>query len=171
MFVFCPKSWLNCFRFRKKHLISRDSFQTFQTFQKTHFISADKNKIIQQCFFFCWAAPMVHSYRLGLVTWRYQILIPVRTDICHRGCAYTVLQTVKRHGVYSAAYGTVHYKEPVKSFEIIVGHSPGFGLPYVAILPWLCRKRRRALFIHFFILGLNMSALISSHIIICSFKC
>ena len=34
------------------------------------------------------------------------------------GCAYTVLQTVQRHGVYSADYGTVHYKEPLKSFKI-----------------------------------------------------
>ena len=93
-------------------------------------------------------APMAHSYRLGLVTWGYQVRIPVGTDICHRGCAYTVLQTVQRHGVYSAAYGTVHYKEPLKSFEIRVGHSPGFGLPPVAILPWLCRKRRKAIFIH-----------------------
>ena len=42
--------------------------------------------------------------------------IPVGPDICHRGCAYTVLQTVRRHGMYSAAYGTVHYKEPLKSF-------------------------------------------------------
>ena len=25
-----------------------------------------------------------------------------RPDICHRGYAYTVLQTVQRHGVYSA---------------------------------------------------------------------
>ena len=31
--------------------------------------------------------------------------------------------------------GTVHYKEPLKSFEIRVEHSPGFGLPSVAILP------------------------------------
>ena len=61
-------------------------------------------------------APMAHSYRLGLVIWRYQVRIPVRLDICHRGCAYTVLQTVQKHGVYSAAYGTVHYKEPLKSF-------------------------------------------------------
>ena len=80
-------------------------------------------------------APMAHSYRLGLVIWRYQVRIPVGPDICHRGCAYTVLQTVQRPGVYSAAYGTVHYKEPLKSFEIRVGHSPGFGLPSVAILP------------------------------------
>ena len=48
--------------------------------------------------------------------------------MCHRGCAYTVLQTVQRHGVYSAAYGTVHYKEPLKSFKIRVGHSHGFLL-------------------------------------------
>ena len=92
-----------------------------------------------------WPAPMAHSYRLGLVAWRYQIQIPVGPDICHRGCAYSVLQTVQRPGVYSAAYGTVHYKERLKSFEI--GQSPGFGLPSVAILPWLCRKRRKAIFI------------------------
>ena len=84
--------------------------------------------------------PMAHSYRLGLVTWGYQVRIPVGTDIC--GCAYTVLQPVQIHGVYSAAYGTVHYKEPLKSFERRVGHSPGSGLPSVATLPWLGRKRR-----------------------------
>ena len=54
---------------------------------------------------------MAHSYRLGLVTCRYQARITVELDICHRGCAYTVLQTVQRRGVYSAAYWTVHYKE------------------------------------------------------------
>ena len=27
------------------------------------------------------------------------------------GIAYIVIQTVRRHGVYSAAYGTMHYKE------------------------------------------------------------
>ena len=78
---------------------------------------------------------MAHSYQLGLVTWGYQVRIPVGTDICLRGCAYTVLQTVQRHGVCSAAYGTVHYKEPLKSFEIRVGHSLCFGFPSVAILP------------------------------------
>ena len=35
----------------------------------------------------------------------------------------------------SATYGAVHYEEPLKSFEMRVGHSPGFGLPSVAILP------------------------------------
>ena len=81
-------------------------------------------------------APMAHSYRLGLVTWSYQVRIPVGSDICHRGCVYmyTVLQTVQRYGVHSAAYDTVHYKEPLKSFEIRVGDSPGSGLPSVAIL-------------------------------------
>ena len=78
---------------------------------------------------------MAHSYRLELVTWGYQVRISVGTDICDRGCAYTVPQTVQRHGEYSAAYGTVHYKEPLKLFEIRVGHSPGFGLPSVVILP------------------------------------
>ena len=54
---------------------------------------------------------MAYSYRLGLVTWRYQVRIPVVPDICHRGCSYTVLQTVERYGVYSVAYGTVYYKK------------------------------------------------------------
>ena len=63
---------------------------------------------------------MAHSYRLGLVTWSYQVRIPVGSDICHRGCAYTVPQTIQRHGVHSVVYGTVHYKEPLKSFEIII---------------------------------------------------
>ena len=78
---------------------------------------------------------MAHSYRLRLISWRYQVRIPVWKDICRRGCAYTVLQTGKRPGVYSATCGTVHYKEPLKSFEIRVGHSPGSGFPSVAILP------------------------------------
>ena len=66
--------------------------------------------------------PKQHSFSFG-------------SDICHRDCAYTELQTVQKNGVYSAVYGTVHYKEPLKSFEIRVGHSPGFWLPSVAILP------------------------------------
>ena len=37
--------------------------------------------------------------------------------ICHHGCAYTVLQTVQMPGVCRAAYGNVHYKEPLKSFD------------------------------------------------------
>ena len=74
-------------------------------------------------FFFVpkWPTPTAHSYRLGNITWRYQVRIPVGPDICHRSCAYTVLQTVQRHGVYSAASGIVHYKEPLKSFEMRVG--------------------------------------------------
>ena len=53
----------------------------------------------------------------------YQARIPVGPDI-YRGCAYTVLQTGQMSGVYSAAYGAVYYEEPLKSFEIRVGHSP-----------------------------------------------
>ena len=76
---------------------------------------------------------MAHSYRLGLVTWRYPVRIPVGPDICHRGFAVvvqccTVLQTVQRHKVCSAVYDDVHYKEPFKLFEIRIGHSSGFLL-------------------------------------------
>ena len=46
--------------------------------------------------------------------------------------------------MYSAAYGTEH----LKSFEIRLGHSPGFGFPSVAILPLLCRMRRKAIVTH-----------------------
>ena len=46
-----------------------------------------------------------------------------------------VPQTVQRHGMYSVVYGTVQYTKPLKSSEIRVGHSPGFGLPSVTILP------------------------------------
>ena len=69
------------------------------------------------------------------VAWRYQVRIPVGPDICHRGCAYAVLRTAQRYGVYSVVYDTVHYKKnPLKSFEIRVGHSRGFGLHSIAIL-------------------------------------
>ena len=78
---------------------------------------------------------MAHSYRLRLVTWMSLARISDGPDICHRDCAYTVLQTVQRHGVYSATHGIVHYKEPLKPFEIIVGHSSGYRLPSVTILP------------------------------------
>ena len=37
--------------------------------------------------------------------------------ICHRVCAYTVLQAVPRPGVCSAVYDNVHYK--VKTLEVI----------------------------------------------------
>ena len=60
---------------------------------------------------------MAHSYRLGLVAWGYQVRIPVGTDICHRGYAYAVLQTVQRNEVYSVAYGTVHYKKTLVVFR------------------------------------------------------
>ena len=76
---------------------------------------------------------MAHSYQLGLVpgtrlesrSGRIFVIVGV----------HTVLQAVQMLEVYSAAYGTVHYEEPLKSFEIRLGHSPRFGLPSVAILP------------------------------------
>ena len=36
-------------------------------------------------------------------------------------CIYSA-SNFQRHGVYSVAYGTVHCKEALKSFEIRVGH-------------------------------------------------
>ena len=47
---------------------------------------------------------MAHSIRLWLETQSYWVRIPVELDVCHRGCAYTVLQTVQRAGVCSAVY-------------------------------------------------------------------
>ena len=41
---------------------------------------------------------------------------PGRAGYLSSWTAYTVLQTVQRPGVYSAAYGTVDYIEPLKSF-------------------------------------------------------
>ena len=79
---------------------------------------------------------MAHSYRMGLVTLRYQVRILVEPDICHSGCEYTAFRTVERHGVYSAVYVTVHCKESLKSFAIRVEHSPMY------------RKRRKAIFTH-----------------------
>ena len=39
-----------------------------------------------------------------------------------------MLQTVQMPGVFSAVYGTVHYKKPLKSFDKRrVGYSPDLG--------------------------------------------
>ena len=51
-----------------------------------------------------------------------------------------MLQTVQKRVVYIAVYGTVHYKKPLKSFEIRVGYSPGFWFPSVAIMPLSVQK-------------------------------
>ena len=89
---------------------------------------------------------MTHSSRLELVAWG--TMLKSRSGRIF-GCAFTVhIQTVQRPGVYSAAYSTVHYYEPLKSFEIRVGHSPSFWPPSIAILPGLCIKRRKAIFTH-----------------------
>ena len=83
---------------------------------------------------------MAHSNRQGLVTCRYQVRIPVGPDIWHRGCAYTVLQTVQMPGVYSATYGTVQYKELLKSFDIRVVIVPDSGF----LLSWYCHDMQKA---------------------------
>ena len=70
------------------------------------------------------------------------------SNICHRGCAYTVIQTVQGHGVCSAVYGTVQDKEPLKSFKIRVAHGPGLGFSFCCDIASLCRKRLKAIFTH-----------------------
>ena len=75
---------------------------------------------------------------LGLVvmwleTQRYWVQILAKSDICHRGSAYTVLQTVQRpvSAVLSMILCTI--KNPW-SHSIRVDHIPDFGLPSVTIL-------------------------------------
>ena len=53
----------------------------------------------------------------GLETQRYWIRIRDGSHVCHRSCAYAVLQTVQMPGVRSVVYGTVHYKEPLKALH------------------------------------------------------
>ena len=55
------------------------------------------------------ASPDGSFVSTGLVTWGkgYQVRITVGPDICHRGGAYIVLQTVQMPGVYSVSYGTM----------------------------------------------------------------
>ena len=56
-----------------------------------------------------------------------------RSDVCHRGCAG--FKGMECTSVHSAAYGTVHHKVLLKSFEKRVGNSHDFGLLPVTILP------------------------------------
>ena len=86
--------------------------------------------------------------RRELVTWGIQGSNPGRGGYLSSWlCIYRAPNCSKAWSV-QWAYGTVHYKEPLKSFEIRIGPNSGFGLPSVAILPWLCRKRRKAKFIY-----------------------
>ena len=77
----------------------------------------------------------------------FWVRIPTVSDVCHRGCAYTVLKTVQRPEVCSAVCGTVHCKEPLGSFDEMRSWTR-FGLPSVSKLPRLCRKRRWVIFTH-----------------------
>ena len=79
---------------------------------------------------------MAHSYRSGLVTWYGGTRFKSRSGrifviaVVHIQCSKLF------KGMACTVYGTVHYKEPLKSFKLRLGHSPGgFGLPSVAILP------------------------------------
>ena len=67
---------------------------------------------------------MAHSILLWSEAQGYLVQILVGSDVSLRGCAYTLLQTVQRHGVCSDVYGTVHYKEPLKLFDKTRAYSP-----------------------------------------------
>ena len=56
---------------------------------------------------------MVHPVCLK----KYWVRIPAGSDIFHRGCAYTVLQTIQKPGQYNVVYGIVHEKEPLPLFD------------------------------------------------------
>ena len=95
---------------------------------------------------FLWYPFLFHFTPRGLLRWHVRFSCgsklkgtgfesPAGLDVCHRCCAYPVLQAVQRHGVCSAVYDTAHYKETLMSFDD-------------TIFPWLCRKRRKAIFTH-----------------------
>ena len=88
---------------------------------------------------------MAHSVRLWLETQRYWVRMAAESDVCHRGCAYTVFQTIQTPAVPFMILCTI--KNPW-SHPIREGHSPDFGFPSVVTLPWLCRQRRKAIFPH-----------------------
>ena len=43
--------------------------------------------------------------------------IEATSNICNRRCAYIVLQSFQRYEVCSVVFGTVHYEEPLTSFD------------------------------------------------------
>ena len=53
----------------------------------------------------------------------------ITSPLSHSNILYNKMVDSRICGVrvYSAAYGTVHYKEPLKSFKIRVGHIPASG--------------------------------------------
>ena len=62
---------------------------------------------------------MSHSIRLWL---EHQELLgsnpgTLVSDVCHCGCAHTVLKPFQMPGVCSDVCGTVHYKDPLKLFD------------------------------------------------------
>ena len=68
---------------------------------------------------------MAHSYRLhGACNLEVPGSNPGRAGYLSSWfCLYSAPNCSKAWSVYSAAYATVYYKEPLKSFEIRVGHS------------------------------------------------
>ena len=95
----------------------------------THFCE----NVITRCTGYCTrddsAGSNVHSYRLGLVTWRYQF------ESRSGRIIVIVVVHIQCSKLFRGMECTLHYKEPLKSFEKIVWLRLGFGLPFVTILP------------------------------------
>ena len=73
----------------------------------------------------CALLPNDSLVRLWLETQRYLVRILARLEVCHRGCAYTVFQTVQRSGVCSDVCGTTcDAILPWKRRKAIITHSP-----------------------------------------------
>ena len=78
-------------------------------------------------------------YMINLWNWYISCIIEVVHIQCFKlfkGVEYTVLSMV----MCTITNNWSH--------SIRVGHRPDFRLPSVATLPWLCRKRRKAIFTH-----------------------
>ena len=56
---------------------------------------------------------MARSVRLDILG----NLFEPRSDVCHWGYAYTMLQSIHMHGVCNDVYATLYWKQPLKSFD------------------------------------------------------
>ena len=54
--------------------------------------------------------PMDHLVRLWFEPQIYWARITVVLDVCHCSCAYVGFKIIKKSGVFSVIYDTVHYK-------------------------------------------------------------
>ena len=89
------------------------------------------------------APKAIRIYCRELVTGRNQVQISIWPDICHRNCVhYSKLLKGMECTVVSMVLCIT--KEPLKSFEIRIGLPASFCRDIAS----MCRKRRKAIYIH-----------------------